>query len=199
MKIVIATGNKNKLKEIKNKFSIIEDLEILSLADFRDPPEVIEDGNTFEENAMKKAREISLFTGLPALSDDSGLVVDALDGKPGVFSARYGGIDSNDEQKSRLILEEMKGVPDNRRNARFVCVIAIAFGDEKIDTAEGICEGVIGHELKGENGFGYDPIFFLPEMNKTMAEISITEKNKISHRAKALDKAQKILQDFKGK
>ena len=198
MKLVIATNNNNKLREIREKFSAINGLDILSVADFKNAPAAIEDGKTFRENALKKAGEVSAFTGLPALADDSGLVVDALDGRPGIFSARYGGHDTTDLQKNILILEEMKNIPDGKRNAKFVCVIAITFPDGKEYTVTGECEGIITHKMKGANGFGYDPIFYIPHIKKTMAELPLAEKNKISHRAIALDKALAVLIEISG-
>lgn len=196
MKLVIATKNKNKLKEIKDKFAAIENLELLSLLEFNNPPTIIEDGSTFEENALKKAEETSLFTGLPAMADDSGLVVDALGGRPGVLSARYGGDGSTDEEKNRLLLQEMADIPAEKRGARFVCVIALAMPDGGQFTVEGICEGTITREMTGSNGFGYDPIFFLPGKGRTMAELKLSEKNKISHRAIALKKALELLRNI---
>ncbi len=196
MKLVIATQNKNKLKEIREKFASISNLEISSLADFENPPQVIEDGTTFEENALKKARQISQFTDQPVMSDDSGLVIDALDGRPGIYSARYAGEDATEEERNRLVLKEMMEIPDSRRSARFVCVVAIVLPDGIEFTVKGECEGIINHEMKGSNGFGYDPIFFLKHERKTMAELSISEKNRISHRAIALEKALKILRDI---
>ena len=193
MKLVIATNNKNKLNEIREIFSSINGLEILSLADFKNAPATIEDGKTFEENALKKAEEVSAFTGLPALADDSGLAVDALDGRPGLFSARYGGKDASDSQKNKLLLDEMKEFPDAKRKAKFICVIAIAIPGGKVYTVHGECEGIISHEMKGANGFGYDPIFYVPHLKKTMAELPLADKNKISHRAIALDKALAVL------
>ncbi|MCP4138590.1 MAG: XTP/dITP diphosphatase [bacterium] len=194
MKLVIATKNKNKIIEIQNKFAGVEGLELISLNGFENVPDVEENGATFEENALKKAREISQFTNMPVLADDSGIVVDALDGRPGIYSARYGQPEAvTDEDRNRLLLKEMDGVKEEGRTARFVCVIAIAHpgGEEKI--ARGECEGIIAASLKGDHGFGYDPIFFLPEYGKTMAEIPLEEKNKISHRARALDKAKDLL------
>lgn len=195
MKIVIATSNQNKVKEIKKIFSPIKDLEIISLSDLENSPEIIEDGSTFEENAMKKAYMISKFTDLPVIADDSGLEIDALNGEPGVYSARYGGKNLTDHQRNQLVLEKMKG-HDNRK-ARFVCAISILIPDEKKHTLRGECSGIILDEIRGKNGFGYDPIFFLPEKGMTMAEISMEEKNRISHRAKALEKAKKIIMEMR--
>jgi len=193
MKLVIATNNLNKIREIRAKFAEISSLELISLNDFPDPPEIIEDGSSFRENAFKKARGIASYTGSPAMADDSGLAVDALDGRPGIYSARYGGESATDTDRSRMILEEMRGIPPERRGARFICVISIAFPDGRSYFAEGSCEGVIAETMKGGHGFGYDPIFYLPEHGKTMAELPLHEKNRISHRAKALDAAREIL------
>jgi XTP/dITP diphosphohydrolase len=193
MELVIATKNQNKIIEIKEKFSGLTGLRILSLMDFDDLPEVVEDGSTFEENALKKAKTYSGFTGLTALSDDSGIVIDSLNGDPGVRSARFSGEYATDDDNNNLVLEKLKNIPNEKKTARFVCVIAIAQPDGKTFTAKGTCEGRILRVRKGNNGFGYDPIFFLPGLGKTMAELSIAEKNKISHRALALDEALKIL------
>jgi XTP/dITP diphosphohydrolase len=192
MKIVIATKNEDKIREIMEKFKPLKDIEIISLSDFKNPPHIIEDGRTYQENALKKAQAIAAFTKLPALADDSGLEIDALNGEPGVYSARYAGENKGDEERNLLILEKMRMVPDNSRTARFRCVIAVALHG-KHHTLEGICEGFIAHEMKGNNGFGYDPIFYVPELRKTMAELTLSEKNRISHRARALDKARELL------
>ena len=196
MKLVIATKNINKIKEIKEKFSDFADLEIGSLSDFDNLPEVIEDGQTFEENALKKAREYSLFTGMPVLSDDSGLVIDALSGEPGVRSARYSGEQASDEENNNLVLKKLKDVPDEKRTARFVCVIAIIIPGNSEYLTRGTCDGRILRSKTGSNGFGYDPVFFVPELGKAMAELTILEKNKISHRAFALDKAKVLLRQI---
>jgi XTP/dITP diphosphohydrolase len=193
MKLVIATNNLNKIREIRDKFADISGLELVPLNDFPDPPEVIEDGDSFKENAHKKASEIASYTGSPAMADDSGLAVDALDGRPGIYSARYGGESATDEDRNRKILEEMRGIPGEMRGARFICVISIVFPDGRTFFAEGSCEGVIAETMKGGQGFGYDPIFYLPEHGKTMAELPLHEKNRISHRAKALEAAREIL------
>ncbi|HOK02334.1 MAG TPA: XTP/dITP diphosphatase [Spirochaetota bacterium] len=193
MKLVIATSNKNKIAEIKEKFSSVENLEIIPAHELIDIPEIIEDADTFSGNALKKAKTIRDLTKLPALADDSGLVIDALNGEPGVLSARYGGKDATDNDRNMLILKKLLEVPDDERRARFVCSIAIALPDGRDFTVEGTCEGSIAREPSGEYGFGYDPIFFLPQFNKTMAEITMKEKNQISHRGKALDRALEIL------
>jgi len=198
MKLVIATGNRNKILEIKEKFSETEHLEILSLSDFKNIPEIIEDADTFSGNAIKKARVIRDFTSLPSLADDSGLVIDALNGEPGVFSARYGGEGLTDRDRYLLVLDKMKGVPDYERSARFVCSIAIALPDGREFLSEGLCEGRIALVPCGDKGFGYDPIFYLPEYGRTMAELTLDIKNSISHRGKALEHASVIIKELAG-
>lgn len=192
MKIVIASSNKNKILEIKDKFSSKKDIEIISLSEYENIPEIIEDADTFEGNALKKAKIIRDFTGEISLADDSGLVVDALDGEPGVYSARYGGEGLSDSDRYNLVLEKMRGVKDDNRTARFVCAIAMALPDGREFVTEGVCEGYISTAPVGEKGFGYDPLFYIPEFKSTMAEISLAEKNRISHRAKALESAYEI-------
>lgn len=197
MKLLIATKNKGKIKEIQEKFSSLQGISLLSIEDAEEEfgylPDIIEDGTTFVENALKKARELSRLTGLPSMADDSGLVVDALDGEPGVYSARYAGEDATDSDRNALLLEKMKDVPFGKRQARFVCVIAIVLPTKGEYLTEGTCEGEIALEPKGTHGFGYDPIFYLPEYSKTMAELPLEIKNTLSHRARALDKAAEIL------
>ena len=192
MKLLLATRNSNKVHEIREKLGTDSNFEILSLEDFPDAPETVEDGTTFAENALKKARTISEYTGLPVLADDSGLAVDALDGRPGVYSARYGGKGISDTERNMKLLDEMKDIVVGR-TAHFICVIAIVFPDRSEYTAEGRCSGEIITEMRGTNGFGYDPIFFLHEFNKTMAQLPLETKNRISHRARALDRAAEIL------
>lgn len=195
MKLVLATKNPHKIIEVKNKFAAFDFLEIVPLNElFADAPDIVEDGVTFEENALLKAEAIAALTGLPAMADDSGLCVDALDGRPGIFSARYGGENTPDAEKNRLILKELDGIKDRR--ARFVCAIAIVFPEGQKSVSRGECGGVIAQAPAGANGFGYDPIFFLPEYGCTMAEISLDEKNKISHRARALEKAAESLESI---
>jgi XTP/dITP diphosphohydrolase len=195
MKIVAATSNKNKIIEIKDKFSKISEIEIIPLSEYNNIPEIIEDGDTFLANAIKKAEIIRDFTGEITIADDSGLVVDILNGEPGVYSARYGGENLTDIDRYNLILEKMTDVEFDKRTARFICEIVIAFPDGRIISAAGVCEGMITYKPSGTKGFGYDPIFYLPELKSTMAEISLTEKNKISHRGKALDSAYKLFLD----
>lgn len=187
MKIVLATRNRGKAEEIKH---ILKGLgvEILTLDEYPSlelPPEA---GLTFRDNALGKARFVALKTGLPALADDSGLEVDSISGAPGVFSARYAGTGASDEDNYRKLLGELAGVPEDRRTARFRCVVAFAEPGGGEASFEGSLGGVISTEPKGKNGFGYDPVFYLPEKKKTVAELSPDEKNVISHRAKALEK-----------
>ncbi len=183
--ILIATRNRGKVKEIQDMLKGLP-VKFLSLDDMPDSPEVEEDGATFEENALKKAGTMAQTFGIPTLADDSGLCVDALGGRPGVLSARYGGKDASDEQKCLRMLEEMAAVPDDRRTARFVCVLALASRDGEEKVFRGVCEGRIIHELRGSRGFGYDPIFFHDEASCTFAEMSLDAKNRVSHRGKAL-------------
>ena len=157
--------------------------------------DVVEDGTTFEENAMKKAVEIMKISGMPAIADDSGLEIDYLDKQPGVHSARFLGHDTSYDIKNKKILEMLEGVPNEKRTARFVSAVCLALPDGRTITTRGTIEGAIGHEIKGTNGFGYDPIFFIPEINKYSAELTTDEKNAISHRGKAIAQMrEKILE-----
>jgi XTP/dITP diphosphohydrolase len=183
--IVVATKNRGKLREIQAALAGL-DLKIRSLDDFPSAPEVVEDGETFAENAGKKARAIAAHTGLPALADDSGLAVDALGGAPGVFSARYAGETADDAANNRKLLAALQNVPPAKRTARFVCVLALAFPGGRTVFAEGFCEGRIIDSLKGEGGFGYDPVFFSPELGITFAEATREQKLSVSHRGRAL-------------
>ncbi len=196
MKIILATGNKNKIREIKEKFSSIGKLDISSLEELKDIPEIEENAPTFEGNAIIKAKAICNFTGFPAMADDSGLVIDALNGEPGVYSARYGGANLSDMEKNDLVLAKMKDLHKGKRSARFICAIALAFPDGKIYNVQGECQGIISNAPIGNNGFGYDPIFYIPELKKTMAQLSPDEKNHISHRGKAIEKIYTILKDI---
>jgi len=179
--LVLATFNKGKSQEIKK---LLKDspLQIKDLTDFGPIPPVIEDGETFDENAYKKASFTARVLGLPALADDSGLVVPALDGAPGIFSARYAGENATDQQNCIKLLEQMKGVND--RKAFFVCVVSIAIPTGPALTYEAQCDGIITETPSGESGFGYDPIFFYPPENKTFANLSPDKKNEVSHRGK---------------
>lgn len=183
MPLVIATRNKGKTAEIRALLDGFP-LDIRDLDDFGPIPPVVEDGETFEENAYKKASFTARVLGVPALADDSGLVVDALGGAPGVHSARYGGEDANDKAKYLKLLAEMEGKTDRR--AAFECVVSIAVPYGAALTYEGRCEGVIAEAPAGEGGFGYDPVFFYPPLEKTFAQLSAEEKNRVSHRGRAL-------------
>lgn len=184
-KIIFATGNQDKMREIREILADV-DAEVLSLKDLGIKADIVEDGTTFEENAEIKAKAICEMTGEIVLADDSGLEVDYLNKEPGIYSARYMGEDTSYRIKNKNIIDRLEGVPDEQRTARFVCAIAAAFPDGTVKTVRGVMEGIIGYEERGENGFGYDPIFFLPEYGQSSAEISREEKNRISHRGKAL-------------
>ena len=192
MKIVLATNNKHKIEEIKNILSDPK-LELLTLNDFPDFPKVEETGKTLEENAILKAKGIYQFTNLLSLADDSGLEVDALDGAPGVLSSRFAGEHCSYKDNNVKLLSLMENIPWEKRGAAFVCVVAIAQDLENIKTVRGEVRGIIAHEEKGEEGFGYDPVFYFPELGKTFAQLSFEEKNKISHRAKAFRKAKELI------
>ncbi|MCL2457733.1 MAG: XTP/dITP diphosphatase [Desulfobulbus sp.] len=181
--IVLATNNKNKLKEIKE---LLNDspVTVKSLDDFGPMPEAIEDGATFDDNAYKKALHYAKILGVPCLADDSGLVVDALDGRPGVYSARYAGPQANDWDNCEKLLGEMAG--KSNRAAHFVCVLSLATPAGPALTWEGRCDGEIAAERRGQSGFGYDPVFFFPEFGKTFAEVSMDKKSQVSHRGRAL-------------
>ena len=184
-RIIFATSNEGKMKEIRQ---IMRDsgYEVVSLKEAGISADIEENGTTFEENAVIKASAIAKLTGDIAMADDSGLEVDYMDKAPGIYSARFLGEDTNYDIKNNYILDKLKDVPLEQRSARFVCAIALAYPDGKFITKRATIEGYIGYELRGENGFGYDPIFMVPEFDKTTAELSMEEKNKISHRAKAL-------------
>lgn len=183
-RLVVATRNRGKIVEINSLLAGLVD-EICSAADFPDFPETIEDGTTFEENALKKAREASAFSGLPALADDSGLTVDALNGRPGVYSARFAGEGAGDAANNAKLREELQGVPPESRQGAFVCVLAYVTpeGDERLFS--GRVTGRILLEPRGEGGFGYDPLFLVDGFERSMAELTLAEKNGISHRARA--------------
>lgn len=199
-KIIFATGNEHKMVEIR---MILKDLgaQILSQKEAGIFADVVEDGSTFEENALIKATEIAKaaretpeFKDAVILADDSGLEIDALNKEPGIFSARYMGEDTSYDIKNRALIERLAGVPEEKRTARFVCAIAASFPDGSSQIARGTMEGIIGYEIAGENGFGYDPIFFLPEYRCTSAQLSPEKKNELSHRGEALRKMREIIQ-----
>ncbi len=191
-RLIFATGNKDKMKEIR---MILADsgYEILSMKEAGIEADIVEDGKTFEENAIIKATAISKLAGCLVLADDSGLEVDAMNGAPGIYSARFEGVDTPYSIKNKIIMDKLEGLPEEKRTARFVCAIAAAWPDGRIETRRGTIEGRIAHEPAGENGFGYDPIFYVPEYGKTTAQLDPEEKNKISHRGKALMMIKEVL------
>lgn len=191
-KIIFATGNEGKMKEIRMILGDIE-AEILSMKEAGIDVDIIENGTTFEENARIKAKEISKNSDGIILADDSGLEIDYLNKEPGIYSARYGGEDTSYKIKNQMLIDRLEGVSDEQRTARFVCAIAAALPDGTIITTRDTIEGRIGYEERGENGFGYDPIFYVPEYGCTSAELSPDQKNEISHRGKALKKMKEEL------
>ena len=195
MKLLVATGNAGKLKEIRALLATSK-IEIVGLNDLDNAPEVVEDGATFTENACKKAKEMAVFSGLLTLADDSGLVVDALDGAPGVHSARYAGVQGDDEANNLKLLDALSDVADNDRKAAFVCVMALASPDGSCQSFNGEIKGLLLREKRGEGGFGYDPLFLVPEYGKTTAELPLEIKNRISHRGTALQKVIPVLEEL---
>jgi XTP/dITP diphosphohydrolase len=191
--LVVATRNRGKLKEIQALLEGVMDA-VRCAADFPGFPETLEDGATFQDNALKKAREAMHFTGLPALADDSGLVVEALGGRPGVYSARFAGEGAGDEANNLLLLAELKDVPASRRQAAFVCALAFVTPDGRERVFSGRLGGLITSEERGEEGFGYDPLFLVDGFGRTMAELSLQEKNTISHRGQALHQFREYLE-----
>ncbi|HEX7066077.1 MAG TPA: XTP/dITP diphosphatase [Bacillales bacterium] len=191
-KVIIATRNEGKVKEFAALFQRFG-IEVRSLLDFEEAIDVEETGTTFAENAILKAETISEQFGEIVIADDSGVVVDALDGRPGVYSARYAGEQKSGQANIDKVLRELEGVPLEQRTARFVCVLAVADPERETETFSGSCEGLIALERSGKNGFGYDPIFYLPDRQKTMAELAKSEKNRISHRARAMEKMESQL------
>ena len=184
-RIIFATGNEGKLREIRAILADL-DIEVVSMKAAGITADIVEDGKTFEENAIIKVKAIHELTGEMVMADDSGLEVDYLNKEPGVYSARYMGEDTSYHIKNMSLVERLEGVPDEKRTARFVCVIAFITEDGKVVTTRGDFEGRIGYEEKGENGFGYDPVFYVPEFGCYSAELSPEQKNEISHRGKAL-------------
>lgn len=190
--IILATNNKSKVKEISEMMSG-SDITFESLADAGINVEVEETGTTFEENALLKAREICKLSGKPTISDDSGLEIDALDGAPGIYSSRFMGEDTSYDIKNNALIEKLENVADPDRTARFRCCMALVLPDGREFVTEGTMEGIIAREPKGINGFGYDPILFIPEYNRTSAELSSEEKNNISHRGETLRKMIEVI------
>ena len=190
--IILATNNKSKVKEISEMMSG-SDITFVSLADAGINVEVEETGTTFEENALLKAREICKLSGKPTISDDSGLEIDALDGAPGIYSSRFMGEDTSYDIKNNALIEKLENVADPDRTARFRCCMALVLPDGREFVTEGAMEGIIAREPKGINGVGYDPILFIPEYNRTSAELSSEEKNNISHRGEALRKMIEVI------
>ena len=192
MELIVATRNKDKCKELQ---ALLQDrgVRLRTIADFPGAPDVVEDGATCEANAIKKALSAARFTGLPAIADDTGLEVAALDGRPGVYAARYAGESATYEDNWRKLLHELNGVPSTKRQARFVTVAAIAYPDGRVQVALGTLDGVITERPQGMSGFGYDPIFLVPEKGKTLAEMTPEEKNQVSHRARAFQRAKELL------
>lgn len=197
--VIVATKNAGKAKDFE-KILQPYGVKVRTLLDFPQIEDVEETGKTFEENAILKAETISKKFNEMVIADDSGVMIDALDGRPGVFSARYAGEDKNDEENNNKVLAEMADVPEKDRGARFYCAIAVAQPGKPTITVNGICEGSILFERRGNNGFGYDPIFFVTSLNKSMAELTPDEKNQISHRASAMKKLEnKLIQFLKEK
>lgn len=195
IKLLVATTNPGKFAEVKDFLRQLP-LEVLSLSDLATWPKIIEDGATFEENALKKARSLAEYSGYLTLADDSGLEVDALNGAPGIYSARYCGEEGNDKKNNEKLMHELREIPEEKRTGRFVCALALCAPKShgmKEWTVRDSCEGRISFELKGENGFGYDPLFFYPSLGKTFGEIDRAIKATVSHRGKALKKLAEML------
>ncbi len=191
-RIIFATGNQNKVRELN---MILQDagIPIVSMKDAGIAADIAENGKTFRENALIKAKAVAEASGEIALADDSGLVIDALNGEPGIYSARFMGRDTSYSIKNKALIDRMKDVPDEKRTARFVCDVAVVFPDGRTFVEEGIMEGRIAHRAAGENGFGYDPVFYLPEYGCTSAQLPPEKKNEISHRGKALKAMRQVL------
>lgn len=192
--IIFATKNKGKIKEIQAVLG--DSYNVITMEEAGIDIDVDETGATFEENAAIKAEAIMKICGETVLADDSGLEIDYLNGEPGIYSARYMGHDTSYDIKNKSLIDRLDGVPDEKRTARFVCAVAAAVPNRETKVVRGTMEGIIGYEIKGTNGFGYDPIFFLPQYGKTSAEISPEEKNKISHRGKALRMIKEKLEEI---
>lgn len=191
-KVVFATSNENKVKEIREVLAPLG-YDVITMKDAGIDIEIVEDGSTFEENATIKAKAVNDICHEIVMADDSGLEIDYLNKEPGIYSSRYEGVDTPYSVKNQIILKRLEGVEEAKRTARFVCAVAIAFPDGSVKVCKDTIEGIIGYEPAGENGFGYDPIFYVPELGKSTAQLSPEEKNAISHRGKALRKASEIL------
>jgi XTP/dITP diphosphohydrolase len=194
MKIVFASGNEGKVKEIREMLEGMG-IELVSLTDYTGVPEIVEDGKTFLENALKKAKVISEFTDETVLADDSGLQVDVLGGEPGIYSARYAGEKATDDDNINLLLARLKNIPQEKRTAFFCCALVLYRTNGSYDCFESKWQGLIIDDRRGNNGFGYDPVFFLPELNKTAAELPPEIKNKVSHRGQAFAKLKNTLRE----
>lgn len=195
MELLIASKNLGKVREIRKALKGLR-LRILSLNDFPDVPQINEDGKTYRENALKKARFFSKYFKKLTLADDSGIEVDILGGFPGPRSARYAGKEASNQRNNQKLLKKLNGIPFSKRGATFRCVLALVSPDGKEKVIEGTCRGKIGFKEIGRRGFGYDPIFYIPRYGKTMAQLTINEKNRISHRGKALRKLRMVLTEF---
>ncbi len=193
--LIVATKNQGKLREIKELLKELP-LEIVSLADYPDLPEIVEDGKTFRANALKKAVTISRHTRTLVLGEDSGLEVEALGFKPGIYSARFAGEHADDQKNNRKLLEVLKKIPFKKRGARYRCVAALTDGENVIGTVFGCCEGHIALKPRGHNGFGYDPLFVVPEFHKTFGELPPEVKERLSHRGQAMKKMKKLLESY---
>jgi XTP/dITP diphosphohydrolase len=190
--LILATANPHKVEEIQGILGDVG-IPILTVKEFPNFPGVEEDGVTCQENAIKKAKATAAFTGHWALADDTGLEVDALQGRPGVYAARYAGEQATYEDNCRKLLQELQGVPSDQRTARFLTVVAVSNPGGQTEIVEGTLEGIITHEFQGTGGFGYDPVFYVPQAGKTLAEMTFAEKNHVSHRARAITNAKKLL------
>jgi XTP/dITP diphosphohydrolase len=195
MQLVVATRNKKKLLEIKEILKDI-DLELLSLDAYNNAPQVLENGKTFQDNAVKKAVKLARFTGKLCLGEDSGLCVDALDGAPGIFSARFSGRDKNDLKNNLKLLKLLKGLPLKKRKAYYVCAVALADKNGLLGVVEGSCSGLIALKPRGSAGFGYDPLFYIPKYKKTFAQLGEKIKHGMSHRYHALNNARRIIEKY---
>ncbi|NLE65003.1 MAG: XTP/dITP diphosphatase [Elusimicrobia bacterium] len=193
--LLIATKNKGKVRELADLLKP-NGITVLSLLDLPKAPKIVEDGNTFRANAAKKAVTLALFSGRPTMGEDSGLEVDALGGRPGVYSARYSGEDATDEKNNDKLLQELSGISEEKRTARYRSAIAFADPSGLIDVVEGSCEGVISTEKRGANGFGYDPLFLIPSYQKTFGELPLEVKQTLSHRAQAFRRFLVLLERY---